>query len=266
MRAVLLLAVAAGLAATAVPAALARARWCTRRPAVALALWCATWAGGLAAAGAAGVGALAHALAGAGTAGTGTAGTGALCCSPWCWVLCWAGLAATGAALALVLARSEPLAAGHRRTADLLASLAGATAYRHESAGGISVVFVDSDRPLALSLPGPDPRVLVTSRLEDELTGAQLRAVIAHERAHLAGRHGWITLLAQLNAACTPGLPAARQFRRASRLLVELIADDAATHACGGTHLAEALTTLAALEGEQGLLLRARRAAGPSRR
>ena len=249
---------AATVLAAGVPAYLARAGWCTRRPALALNLWCAAYLGGLGSLTASLGWALAVGLAGSGPA----SGPDPYPQGPTSAVIfCWAGLVAIGALTSLALTRSEPLSDDHRRTVALFTLLAAAAAYRSEPYRGIDVSYVESDRPLAVSLPGRTARVVVTSRLEDALTTGELHAVIEHERAHLVRRHGWIAQLARLNVTCTPALPGARQLDRSTRLLVELVADDAAARACGSVDLAGALTTMATLTGDQSLLLRARRVA-----
>ncbi|HEY6794590.1 MAG TPA: cytochrome c oxidase assembly protein [Kineosporiaceae bacterium] len=269
MRVVLMLLAVAAVLAAGVPAYLVRARWRTRHPALALSLWCAAYLGGLGSLAASLVRALAVGLAQPGPA----AGTDAHLQGPTspypqgptsAVVFCWAGLVAVGALASLALTRGEPLTDDHRRTVALFTVLAGAAAYRTERRAGVEVSYVESDRPLAVSLPGRTPRVVVTSRLEDALTTGELRAVIEHERAHLARRHGWIARLARFNVSCTPALPGARQLDRSTRLLVELIADDVAARVCGRADLARALTAMAALTEDPGLLLRARRVAAPS--
>jgi Peptidase family M48 len=260
---VILLAVAAMLAAGA-PAYLVRAGWRTRRPALALGLWCAAYLGGLASLAASLGWALAVGLTGdapvAGPAAYPQGPTGVV-------VFCWAALVGVGALASLALTRGEPLTDEHRRTVALFTLLAAAAAYRTERRDGVEVSYVESDRPVAMSLPGRTPRVVVTSRLEDALTAGELRAVIEHERAHLDRRHGWIAQLARFNVNCTPALPWARYLDRSTRLLVELVADDVAARACGRADLAGALTAMASLTGDPGLLLRAHRVqARPSRR
>ena len=184
-------------------------------------------------------------------------------------VFCWVGLVSVGALGSLVLSRSEPLTAEQRHHGLIMTLLARTSTYRRQVVGRVTVLFVRDERPVAVSLPGSRPRVMVTSRLEEELTAGQLRAVIEHECAHLTRRHGWIVQLARLNAACLPALPSARRFEQATRLLVELIADDVAARRCGREDLVQALQRLGALTGDDGMLLRAHRvttlAAGGSR-
>ncbi len=263
MVAVLTLLTCAAAAILAAPPLLSRAAWRTHHPRLALGLWCASFVGGFLAAAASLASALVLAV---GWQQPGGGPHDHLVAASAVGVFAWTGLAAAGALASLAASRAEPMNADHRRTDALLTLLAASAAYRTGRLGPVTVVFVTSDLPLAVSLPGADPRIVVTSRMEEELSEPQLRAVIEHERAHLAQRHGWVAQLSQLNAACLPGFFGAREFERAARLLVELIADDAAARACGAPQLAGALSTLAALQDDESLLLRARRiAAHPPR-
>ena len=69
--------------------------------------------------------------------------------------------------------------------------------------------------------------------------------MLAHERAHQAGRHHALLLVAQALAIGFPWLPAARAAHSAVARLVELAADDAAVHHHSPTDVATALATLA---------------------
>lgn len=90
-----------------------------------------------------------------------------------------------------------------------------------------------------------DQAVVVTSASVRELPADQLSAVLAHERAHLAGRHH--LLLTWLTALARP-LPRIELFRLArtevTRLL-EMSADDTAARTHGRRTLLDALMTLA---------------------
>lgn len=173
----------------------------------------------------------------------------------------WVGLASIGGIGALVFSRMEPITSAMRQTQEQFNLLAAQAAYRSVRMGRVDVVFIDSDLPVALSLPGGHARILVSSLLEEELTPIELRAVIEHERAHIAGRHGLVAQLAQLNRACLPRLLGAREFQRATALLVELIADDAAARVCGAESTASALSRLGEIQDSDAMVLRARRIA-----
>jgi Zn-dependent protease with chaperone function len=174
-------------------------------------------------------------------------------------VFAWVGLAVVGGALALVVSRVEPMDAAKRRANEQLTLLEATAAYRTSRVSGTLVNFVDCAAPLAVSFAGADRRIVVTSALEAELTPAQLRAVIEHERAHLTHHHGLVGSLAQLNHACLPKLLGAREFERSAHLLVELIADDHAARICGVPDTANALVRVGILRGSEAMELRAER-------
>jgi hypothetical protein len=69
--------------------------------------------------------------------------------------------------------------------------------------------------------------------------------VLAHERAHLAGRHHWLLAMARIGREVLPFLPLMRDAEEQVARLVELHADDAATRARDPRLLATALVVLA---------------------
>jgi Zn-dependent protease with chaperone function len=174
-------------------------------------------------------------------------------------LLGWVGLAGVGGLIALVAARIQPFTGSWQLSYDGLGSLAAAMCA--DTKYGPDVVVIDSPLPLAVSIPGGTARILITTRLEAELTAAELRAVIEHERAHLAQRHGRISQLAKLNRACVPSLPAATALQRNTQLLVELIADDSAARRIGAVNTANALRKVGELQHDDSMLLRAQRLA-----
>jgi Zn-dependent protease with chaperone function len=127
-------------------------------------------------------------------------------------------------------------AAGRHR--ELLA-LAGRPA---TSLAGVTVL--EHGRPFAYCLPGRPGPVVLSSATLHRLEPGQLAAVLAHERAHQAGRHHWLVLLAQALRVGFPWLPAARLAGKAVARLVELVADDAAARAHGRRQVAAALAAL----------------------
>jgi hypothetical protein len=74
---------------------------------------------------------------------------------------------------------------------------------------------------------------------------AVLAAVLAHERAHLAGHHHWLVAMARIGHEVLPFLPLMRDAEKQVARLVELHADDAATRARDPRLLATALVVLA---------------------
>jgi Zn-dependent protease with chaperone function len=142
------------------------------------------------------------------------------------------GLLVGGAATGL---RARRAAGRHQ---DLLV-LAGTPAV-----GMPGVTVLEHGHPFAYCLPGQHGPVVVSSAALRRLDGGQLGAVLAHERAHQAGRHHRLVLLARLLRVGFPWLPAARLAAQAVTMLVELAADDAAARAHGRRQVAAALAAL----------------------
>lgn len=117
------------------------------------------------------------------------------------------------------------------------------------------------DEPFACAIAGRESAVVISTGLRALLTPAQLEAVVAHERAHLRGRHYVALRLAELNRSCLPSLRAGTQLLRATTLLVELIADDGAARRAGAVHLANALVQVARRTHDPAMELRAERLA-----
>jgi Zn-dependent protease with chaperone function len=107
-------------------------------------------------------------------------------------------------------------------------------------------LLIDDERPAVYCLPGLDQVVLTTGAIS-RLDPDQLEAVLAHERAHLAGRHHLAVGFASVLAAA---FPFSRLFTAASHeipRLIEMAADDAGSRRAGKLTLARALFSLAAV-------------------
>ncbi|MEV8435909.1 M56 family metallopeptidase [Actinosynnema sp. NPDC051121] len=117
-----------------------------------------------------------------------------------------------------------------RRRRDHLAVLR--VAARRE-AGSPPTLWLDHDEPLAFSLAGTPGVVVATEGLLRRLTHEQVDAVIAHERAHLRGRHHLLVAAGDALSTVLPFLPLFRRTPAVVRELVELAADAAAVRACG---------------------------------
>jgi len=106
------------------------------------------------------------------------------------------------------------------------------------------VRIIDGDRPAVYCLPGRRRIVLTTGALT-RLDEGELAAVLAHERAHLSGRHHIVLTLA---VALQRAFPAAGFFGTAARqisYLVEIAADDAAVRRAPRLTVASALLAVA---------------------
>jgi hypothetical protein len=131
-----------------------------------------------------------------------------------------AGLLAVVAAGAVVVRRAFRVRSAARR------------AVRELPADGDIAVLPD-DEPYAFALTGSgseEPRVVVSTGMLRCLTPPEQHALIAHERAHLAGRHHRVLLAARLAAASQPLL---RPLRTAIGYTVERWADEEAAQAVG---------------------------------
>jgi Zn-dependent protease with chaperone function len=137
-------------------------------------------------------------------------------------------LAGLVARLGVVSVRGARRRARSRREHLAVLRIAG----RHEP-GSPSTLWLEHDEPLAFSLAGRPGVVVATDGLADRLTSAQLRAVLAHERAHLTGRHHLVVAAGDAVATVLPFLPLFRRTPAVVRELVELAADATAVRACG---------------------------------
>ncbi len=97
----------------------------------------------------------------------------------------------------------------------------------------------------AYCLPGRRPRIVVSRGTIDLLDPAELGAVLAHERGHAEGHHGLVLLPFASLLQVLSFLPYAALAPRATALLVELAADDAAARTSDRHTLASALLSMA---------------------
>lgn len=252
----LVLGVLAVLLAGPVPAALSRIGALLRAPRAAITLWQAV--------------ALAAVLAGLG-AGLAVASQVLLDKR-----LAWPGDLARGFALlvtAVVLGRllltahrvglrTRQLRRRHRELVDLLA----------EDAAGVRVV--PHETPTAYCLPGfHRSRIVLSDSTLQSLGASELDAVLAHERAHLRARHDLVLEAFTVLNEAFPRVVHSRVALNRVRLLIEILADDAAVRRCGRRALAQALVRLASGTrpaaalgiGGGDVLLRVRRLAEPVR-
>ena len=97
---------------------------------------------------------------------------------------------------------------------------------------------------MAYCVPGDGGRVVLTSAAVAALDERQLRAVLAHEHAHLDGRHDLVLLCADVARRAFPGVRFFRTAQGELAVLVELLADDEAARRCDSSSLAEAIVHL----------------------
>ncbi len=109
--------------------------------------------------------------------------------------------------------------------------------------GGAAVVL-DAARPAAYCVPGRPAAIVLTSAALAVLDPGQLAAVLAHERAHLAGRHHLLIGLTRGLAATFPGVPLFTQAPAEVARLAEMCADDAAARRSSRPMLVAALLAM----------------------
>jgi Zn-dependent protease with chaperone function len=110
--------------------------------------------------------------------------------------------------------------------------------------GELAVVALGA--PHAFAVPGRPGRILVTRGLLSVLDGDERRVVLAHERAHLQGRHHRLRAATEVCAAVNPLLIPVRE---AVAFLVERSADEHAATVTGSRELVARALTKAALAG-----------------
>jgi hypothetical protein len=153
----------------------------------------------------------------------------------------------------------------HLAAVDLLGEVGG-----RPDAAGLRVL---AERlPIAYCLPGlRRSRVVLSSGTLSVLDTAEVAAVVAHETAHVRARHDVVLDTFTALHRAFPVVVRSELPERECRLLVEMLADDAARRRAGALPLARALVTLAdspvpetALgAGRTGTLLRVERLAQP---
>lgn len=165
--------------------------------------------------------------------------------------------AVTGLALLLVvtvrLARAwrRVIARGARQRREHLAMLSVAGLRPRDRRGADprtadrGLMVLPHPEPVAYSLAGRRPRVVVSTATLERLSDTELAAVLAHERAHVAGRHHWLVGASQLLRRAFPRVPLFAHAARETSRLLEMCADDAATRWHPRRVLARALVAMA---------------------
>ncbi|MBX7434649.1 M56 family metallopeptidase [Mycobacterium sp. Y57] len=135
-------------------------------------------------------------------------------------------------------------------------------------AGGLRIL--DVAEPLAYCLPGVRSRVVLSEGALNTLSASEITAILTHERAHLRARHDLVLEMFTAVHAAFPRWVRSAHALHAVRLLIELLADDAAVRSAGPTPLARALVACASARAPRGALaaggptavIRVRRLAG----
>jgi len=154
------------------------------------------------------------------------------------------GLAAVAAALALAVLAwryGRSVQRAQRRT-RAHAEAARITGRRLPGAG--AAVVLDAAQPAAYCVPGRPAAIVLTSAALAVLDPGQLTAVLAHERAHLAGRHHLLIALTRALAATFPGVPLFTRAPAEVARMAEMCADDAAARRSSRPTLIAALLAM----------------------
>jgi Zn-dependent protease with chaperone function len=105
-------------------------------------------------------------------------------------------------------------------------------------------VVLDVPQPAAYCVPGRPAAIVLTTGALALLEPEQLTAVIAHERAHLAGNHHLLVTLTRGLSAVFPGVSLFTRAQAEVTRLTEMLADDAAARHSGRPALVTALLAL----------------------
>jgi len=96
---------------------------------------------------------------------------------------------------------------------------------------GQPVVVLPVDRPIAISFRAPEPTIIVSHGLIARLDAEEVAAVVHHEAAHLAHGHQWLQAVRGVVAPTLGRLPVVRRSIAALDLALERAADEAAAGA-----------------------------------
>jgi Zn-dependent protease with chaperone function len=151
-----------------------------------------------------------------------------------------ASLALAGVAAAWRYGRRVQRSRSQTRSHARAALLVG-----HAIAGQARTVMLDDPRPAAYCVAGRPAAIVVTSGALAVLDPPQLRAVLAHESAHLAHRHHALATVTRGLAAAFPGVPLFTRGAAEVARLTEMAADDTAARASGRPALVTALIAIA---------------------
>ena len=232
-----------------VPAMLARATWPSRAPRAAIVLWQSIALAAVLSAFSAGI-AIASRLFAPGADGRPTATIASeIDALGWpLWVTYLAVFALTlvvGARLAVAVVQVAIATRRRRAHHRMVVDLVGKSRKWAHSRAGDGLRILDVEEPLAYCLPGVRSRVVVSEGTLTTLADNEIAAILSHERAHLRARHDLVLEMFMAVHAAFPRFVRSASALDAVRLLIEMLADDAAVRAAGPTPLARALVACA---------------------
>jgi Zn-dependent protease with chaperone function len=143
--------------------------------------------------------------------------------------------------------------AHHRMMVDLL-DMSHDSAPPPACTGASGLRILDVKQPLAYCLPGVRSRVVVSEGTLKTLSDNEIAAILTHERAHLRARHDLVLEMFIAVHAAFPRFVRSASALDAVRLLIEMLADDAAVRTAGPTSLARALVACASGRTPSGAL------------
>ncbi|OFJ51604.1 M56 family metallopeptidase [Mycolicibacterium grossiae] len=243
-----------------VPALLARAKWPMRAPRAAIVLWQSVALAAVLSAFSAGI-AIAARLFVPGPDGRPTATiTSEIDALGWpLWLLYVAVFTLTlviGARLIVAVLQvaiaTRRRRAHHRMLVDLVSCSRDRAPAVCTKASGLRIL--DVEQPLAYCLPGVRSRVVVSQGTLTTLEDTEIAAILGHEQAHLRARHDLVLEMFTAVHAAFPRFVRSASALDAVRLLIELLADDAAVRVSGPTPLARALVACASGRTPSGAL------------
>ncbi|GAA3228628.1 M56 family metallopeptidase [Pseudonocardia petroleophila] len=167
-----------------------------------------------------------------------------------------AGTLGTGFGLSRALLRFRARTHRHADAARLLG--------RYDDALG--AVILDVPERVVYAIAGRPPTIVLSRSALRALDENQLAVVLAHERAHLTGRHHLVRGLSSALARVMPRIPLFTAGHRELARLVEMCADDAAIRNRDARHLVSALLALTAPVSIPGSALAAAAGGGVIRR
>jgi Zn-dependent protease with chaperone function len=116
----------------------------------------------------------------------------------------------------------------------------------HPVEGRNTAFVLDVKQPAVYCVPGRPPTIVLTTGALMVLDPQQLTAVLAHERAHLAGRHHLLLAVTRSLAGLAPGVPLFARGTSEVARLAEMRADDVAARRGGRRTLLAALLAMGA--------------------
>lgn len=243
----LVLALYAGLAASGLPRLLNDAAWASRSPRLAILLWQALTASVIATTALAGISLAMSSLRLGGEVGQVLHDCAVLIREQY-----GADAGGTAATAGLLLAACVITRLMWTVTLELVYDIRGRRRHLDKlmlvalPVDGYETVIVDHPQPAAYCIPGRHHRIVLTSSALRTLQADELEAVLAHERAHVQGRHHIVLVGAHAAASAFPRVPLFRMAGREITRLVELSADDVAARLTTRSTVAAALLRVGA--------------------